>query len=193
MLRAMEEKVISRVGSNEEITVDVRIITATNRNLPELVEQGQFLHDLYHRINVIPIYIPPLRERREDIPILVKHFVKEYGDAMGKEIESIPQTVMERFCEYDYPGNIRELRNIIERTIMLIDGNVLTNEFIPSAKRQQDEIDNLFDLTLKEATAKFEKIYLQRKIKESGGNKTKAAKQAKIDISSLHRKLKSIR
>ncbi len=189
-LNAIEEKVIYRLGSNELIRVDVRIIVATNRDLKKLAEEGKFLEDLYHRVNVIPIRVPPLRERVKDIPALLKHFIEEFEATLGKTVREVPQYVLDEFCAYSYPGNVRELRNIVERTIMLMEGETFTSQFLPS-EQHATQLQEYLSLPLKQAIDGFEKFYLKRKLDETKGNKTQAARLAGIDVATLYRKLKS--
>jgi formate hydrogenlyase transcriptional activator len=122
LLRAVQEQEIERVGGNRTIRVDVRIVAATNRDLNEMVEQKQFRADLYYRLAVFPVNIPPLRERREDIPLLARYFVQKYAARMDRNIESIPTYALEALTNYDWPGNIRELQNVIERSVVLSNG-----------------------------------------------------------------------
>ena len=121
----LQEKQFERLGSPKPIKVDVRIIAATNRNLSEEVAQGRFREDLYYRLNVFPIWMPPLRERREGIPKLVETFVQEFATAMDKKIDAVDRNSLQCLCRYDWPGNIRELRNVIERAVILAKGPML--------------------------------------------------------------------
>jgi formate hydrogenlyase transcriptional activator len=125
LLRVLQEQEFERLGGTRSIRTDVRLIAATNRDLSKMVEQGQFRADLYYRLNVFPIMIPPLRERREDIPILVRYFVDKYAKAMNRKIERIPASVMDAIVRYSWPGNIRELQNFMERAVILSEGQVL--------------------------------------------------------------------
>ncbi len=131
LLRALQEKKVRKIGGHREEPVDVRIITATNLNLQEQIRQGLFREDLYYRINVIPIRLPALRERREDIPILVDHFIKKYSKDMGMEPKRVSVDVMRQLEAHDWPGNVRELENVIERALALCSGNLLTTDDIP--------------------------------------------------------------
>jgi formate hydrogenlyase transcriptional activator len=125
LLRVLQEQEFERLGSTRTHQVDVRLVAATNRDLAEMVKRGEFRSDLYYRLNVFPITLPPLRERREDIPDLVQHFVEIYGRRMGKQIEHVTPETMSAFTSYEWPGNIRELQNFIERSVILSDGTVL--------------------------------------------------------------------
>ncbi|MBW7989826.1 MAG: sigma-54-dependent Fis family transcriptional regulator [Planctomycetes bacterium] len=125
LLRVLQEGQFERLGNPKTIEVDVRVIAATNRDLAEAIQKGTFRDDLYYRLNVFPITIPPLRERRKDIPILVWHFVPEFADRMGKRIETIPKKTMEALQSYSWPGNVRELRNVIENAMIITTGTSL--------------------------------------------------------------------
>ena len=133
LLRVLEDGQLERIGSTKTVTVDARLIAATNRDLAKRVAQGTFREDLYYRLNVFPIPVPPLRERREDIPLLVWTFARQYGTAFGKPVERIPQETMESLRTYPWPGNIRELRNVIERAVILSDGSTLRVPLAPVA------------------------------------------------------------
>ena len=132
LLRVLQEQEFERLGSTRTHHVDVRLVAATNRNLMEMANLGEFRSDLYYRLNVFPILLPPLRERREDIPKLVAHFVEIYGRRMSREIEHIPATTMSALSSYNWPGNVRELQNLIERAVILSDNGVLPNP-LPAA------------------------------------------------------------
>ncbi len=132
LLRALQEKKVRRIGGHREEPVDVRIIAATNQNLQEMIREGAFREDLYYRINVIPIRLPALRERREDIPILVDHFIKKYSAEMGIEPKRVSVEVMRQLEAYPWPGNVRELENVIERALALCTGGVLTSDDVPA-------------------------------------------------------------
>jgi formate hydrogenlyase transcriptional activator len=125
LLRALQEREFERLGSNRTKKVDVRLVAATNRDLEQMMENREFRSDLYYRLNVFPIRIPPLRERPEDIPLLVRYFSQKYGRLMNKEIESIPAAAMRKLSSWHWPGNIRELENFIERSVILTHGTAL--------------------------------------------------------------------
>jgi transcriptional regulator with GAF, ATPase, and Fis domain len=127
LLRVLQEQEFERLGGTRTHQVDVRLVAATHRNLPEMLKRGEFRSDLYYRLNVFPITLPPLRARREDIPALVTHFVEMFCRRMGKQIEHIPEETMSALCSYQWPGNIRELQNLIERAVILSDDGVLPN------------------------------------------------------------------
>jgi formate hydrogenlyase transcriptional activator len=129
LLRVLQEKEFERLGSGKTHHIDVRLVVATHRNLEEMVARKQFRSDLYYRLNVFPIVLPPLRERREDIPLLVSHFVEGFSRRMGKQISSIPRETLDAFTSYSWPGNVRELQNLIERAVILSEKGVLANPF----------------------------------------------------------------
>ena len=125
LLRVLQEGEFERLGNSRTLKVNVRVVAATNRELEKLAQSGGFRHDLYYRLNVFPIQLPTLRERKEDIPLLVRHFVRTYATKMGKKIETIPQSLMQALQDYPWPGNVRELANVIERGVILSQGSVL--------------------------------------------------------------------
>ena len=146
LLRVLQEGEFERLGNSQTINVDVRVIAATNIDIEKAVEEGKFRADLYYRLNVFPIMIPSLKERREDIPILVNHFVNKYGKKLGRKIESIPQRSMDAFERYDWPGNIRELENIIERSVIISTGKKLqTGDWLPKSNKA-NSIAHIFTL-----------------------------------------------
>ena len=132
LLRVLQEQEFERLGSTRTHQVDVRLVAATNRDLTEMVNRGEFRSDLYYRLNVFPVLLPPLRERREDIPALVTHFVEIFGQRMSRPIEEIPQETMSALSSYQWPGNIRELQNLIERAVILSNDGVLPNPLPPA-------------------------------------------------------------
>ena len=132
LLRALQEKQFERLGGARTVQVDVRIIAATNQDLGRMVQERKFRADLYYRLNVFPITLPPLRDRREDIPLLVEHFVQKFAQQQRKQIDTIPDEVMEALCQYDWPGNVRELQNVIERGVILTSGAVLCVAGLPA-------------------------------------------------------------
>lgn len=140
LLRVLQEGEFEPLGSQKTVKVDVRVIAATNRNLEEAISKKEFREDLFYRLNVFPIFSPPLRHRKEDIPLLVWHFIRKYEVKMGREIKNVPQKVTEALMEYDWPGNIRELENIVERALILSQGDTLSyGDWVPSAKQITEE------------------------------------------------------
>lgn len=194
LLRVLEERAFERVGGQESISVDIRLIAATNKNLEELVEQGKFRNDLFFRLNVVNINIPPLRERRDDIPLLVKHFATQIARENNKEIEITPDT-LNAMTLYPWPGNVRELRNIIERMIVLCRSGKLTMRDLPPQFKNQPKNNTAFPGTQSQNTmpgASLQEINKQliiAALQANDNNKTKTAKQLGISRRTMHRKL----
>lgn len=148
ILRFLEEKEFNRVGGSKTIKVDVRLITATNKDLPQLVKQGQFREDLYYRINVVPIILPPLRERREDIPLLINHFIRKFNEENKKEVKGVSQEALELLVNYEWPGNVRELENLIERIIALTQNEIIEANELPLPVVNQSKTNGLKESVL---------------------------------------------
>lgn len=194
LLRAIQERIIRRVGATEDTKVDVRIIAATNRNLEDMVQKGTFRQDLFYRLNVINIKSPALRDRADDIPLLANHFLKKYNEKLGKNILSISEEAMDILKKYNYPGNVRELENMIERTVALEAGSTILPESLPpmvntSSGRKMassNEIEVGEDgLDLDKVIGQIEKEILVKAIHAAGGVKKKAAKLLKISFRSM--------
>jgi len=192
LLRVLQEKTLIRVGGTTEIPVDIRILAATNKDLKGQVERGAFRQDLFYRINVVTLYVPTLAERRDDIPLLCLHFLQKFAAAQGKQIDRITDEVMDVLMNYEFPGNIRELENIMERAVTLAAGPVIEVAHLPRDIQQpgflvQRRPKKEF-LTLEEN----EQEYITYILKQMNGNKTKAAEALGIDRVSLWRKLKRL-
>jgi two-component system response regulator PilR (NtrC family) len=194
LLRAIQERVIRRVGATDDQKVEVRIIAATNRNLEDMVKSGAFREDLYYRLNVIHIKAPSLRERREDVPLLATYFLKKYNERLNKQITEISVEAMENLKKYEYPGNVRELENIIERTVALEVGATILPESLPpfvnttSGRKlaSSNEIEVTDDgLELEKVIGQIEKELLIKAIHKAGGVKKKAAKLLNITFRSM--------
>ncbi|MDD5644500.1 MAG: sigma 54-interacting transcriptional regulator [bacterium] len=185
LLRVLQEGEFERVGGTETIKADVRIIAATNENLEKAITEGRFREDLYYRLKVIEIFIPPLRDRKEDIPELVKYFIEEQKKSMGKVINSIEPKAIELLISYDWPGNIRELKNTIERAMVLGKSDILRTEDLPSEikSRNMPPINNF---SLKSA----EKTHIEKILRYSHGNKSNTARLLGISRNRLDRKIK---
>ena len=190
LLRVIQSREFQRIGGTKSIRVDVRFIAATNRDLKELIESGEFRHDLFYRLNVVTMVLPPLARRRGDIPLLAHHFLRKYAELMGKETREIAPDVLELFQQYDFPGNVRELENLIERGVALSRGPILEIGGLPddlqgfklkTFRVRQGEYPSLADQ---------EKAYIQWVLERVEGNKTRAARILGIDRVSLWRKLK---
>ena len=190
LLRALETHNFERVGGSETIYTDTRVVTATNRDLRQMVLDGKFREDLFYRLDVVTIHLPPLRERLEDIPLLVKHYIDHFAFENGKSISSISEEALEVLCKYDWPGNIRELRNCIERMVVLSRDEILGKASIPFhiANKHRASIAAVpgsLDID------KNEKMLIARALEECGGNRTHAADKLGISRRTLHRKLKT--
>lgn len=194
ILRILQEQSFERVGGSERIVVDVRVIAATNKNLKEQIVKGTFREDLYYRLNVIPFHVPPLRERREDIPLFIEHFLKEFSRETAREVLKVEGSAMNVLLDYEWPGNVRELKNLIERLVIMTPSNVITPDDIPSYIKgaASPQPGNLFrnDL-LKVARREFEREFIIRKLKEHGGNISRTAEAIGIERSHLYRKIRS--
>ena len=191
LLRVLQERKIIRLGGTQEIPIDVRILAATNRDLKEEVQQGTFRQDLYYRLNVVHLHIPPLRDRKDDIPLLVNYFLAKYS-MPGGTAKSISQEALRRLQDYDYPGNARELENIIERSLALCDDSEIQVHHLPSDLPSSLHVPppTFQAPRLDKSLEENEREYILSVLKSVDGNKTKAAKIIGIDRVSLWRKLK---
>ncbi len=201
LLRVLQERTFERVGDSRTMRVDVRIIAATNRNLEQVVKEGKFREDLYHRLNVISLKLPRLKDRATDIPILVDYFVKRISDQMGKNMKGVDPEAMDILSSYAWPGNVRELENAIERSIVMNRKNIIASEDLPDILRGQSadivDMDNnhngdLSDdaATLKEALRDPEREIILKVLKEAGYNRSLAAKRLGIHRATLYHKLR---
>ena len=174
LLRVLQDHEFERLGSNRTMRVDLRLIAATNRDLSKRITEGQFRSDLFYRLNVFPIHMPPLRARRNDIPLLVRHFVRKLSRRMDKCIDTIPSQTMEALMNWHWPGNIRELENLIERSVILSEGPVLRS---PLAEMQMEPAQEVGDATLERA----EREHIIRVLRECGG-RVAGAKGAAVKL-----------
>jgi Nif-specific regulatory protein len=176
LLRVLQEREIERVGSNKTISVNVRIICATNRDLEEAVADGTFRQDLYYRINVFPIFLPPLRERKDDILLLADYFVEKYAKSLGKEVRRISTPAINMMVGYHWPGNVRELENCIERAVLLSSDHVIHGHHLPPSLQTADASDTAGTGTLEERVALFERDIIVDALKRTEGNISAAAR-----------------
>jgi two-component system response regulator PilR (NtrC family) len=192
LLRVVQEKTFRRIGGAEDIKVDVRIISATNKDLQKKVKQGEFREDLYYRLNVIPIFIPPLREKREDIPLLINCFIEKYSKLFGKEISNISSYAMELLMNYDFPGNIRELQNIIERGVAMESSNIILPESLTFDAPKLDIDISDYGIDLNAELDKIEKMLIEKALQKTRGSKKKAAELLKITFDSLRHRIEKL-
>ena len=199
ILRALEQKTFERLGSTKTLEVDVRVIAATNKNLDQAVATKSFRQDLYYRLNVIPISIPPLRARKEDIPLLARHFLNKYCYETGKPVRKITPKAMRALEAYSWPGNVRELKNVIERAVVLSKGDAIdvVDLGLPEGSSEGSlHFDEVLSLNYKEARRKvlseFQRQYILAALRRHGGNISKAAEEIGIPRTSLHRMLRKL-
>ncbi len=183
LLRVLEEREFTRVGGTQPIRVDVRIIAATNRDLKRAVDEGQFRDDLYYRLNVISIKIPPLRERREDIPLLAQHFVEKFNIELGKRVERISEEAMKKLMAYHWPGNVRELENVIERAMVITKGSVIRPEEIQLPTEETPPVED-------KSLRAVERAHILRVLEENNWNVQRSAQILGIDRVTLYNKMK---
>lgn len=205
VLRALQEQQFTRVGGTKLIKVDVRVLAASNKDLLKEIEKGTFREDLFYRLNVVPIVVPTLRDRREDIPLLVKHFLRVHAEEQGLKIKQVSPEATEVFMQYEWPGNIRELRNLVERLMIMVPGPVIEASHASMAlqgRPQQPAAQSAAGIqqantlltkhydSLRDARNAFEKEFIARKLREHHWNISRTAEDLKIERSHLHRKIK---
>ena len=191
LLRVLQERVIEPLGAVEPVKTDVRVVAATNRDLKKLVREGIFREDLYYRIRVISLKLPGLNQRREDIPLLVDHLIAKHNSLQGKEIEGVSEEVMAQLMEYEYPGNIRELENIIEQAFVLCRGHLIEMHHLPSELRPAGASG--YGGSNPMSLRSMEKLLISEALRRHKGSRIKAAKQLGINPSTLYRKLRALK
>jgi two-component system nitrogen regulation response regulator NtrX len=196
VLRVLQEQRFERVGGTSTLRVDVRVLAATNKDLEEEIRQGRFRDDLYFRLAVIPIRVPPLRERRDDVPLLIQHFIDVVASDLGRRPKVVAPGAMERLREYGWPGNVRELRNLVERLMILAPEDTIKERDLPAGVRGDGATASVppWDLdypSLRAARDAFEKRYIERKLTELGGNVSKTAQALALERSNLYRKMRA--
>ncbi len=194
LLRVLQEKEFERVGSSQTLRVDVRVLAATNRNIEEAIRKGTFREDLYYRLNVVTIFLPPLRERKEDIPPLIEHFLKKFSQANQKKIISLSKEAKDLLMNYHYPGNIRELENLIERAVVLCGGDTITTQDLPlslQASEGEETMRRALESrrSLPEVLEEVERHRISQALQKSGGVQTKAAEELGISERVLRYKM----
>ncbi|MGB9802797.1 sigma-54-dependent transcriptional regulator [Desulfofundulus sp.] len=196
LLRVIQEREFERLGGTETIKVDVRIIAATNKDLEKCIAEGTFREDLYYRLNVVDIYLPPLRERKEDIPVLVDHMIKLCNAEYKKQVTGFTEQAMKLLMEYDWPGNVRELKNVCERAVLMSTGPMLTVEDLPrnirKSSRRLHWLKGLSGDSFKEMIAEVEREIILQALEEHNWNRSAAAQALKMNRSSLYLKMKEL-
>jgi two-component system, NtrC family, nitrogen regulation response regulator NtrX len=196
VLRVLQEQRFNRVGGTRTIEVDVRVIAASNKNLQDEIKKGGFREDLFYRLNVIPLHVPPLRERKEDIPLLVRHFLNELAAEQGLKLKSMSEEAIDVLTRYDWPGNVRELKNLVERLVIMSPDAQITEDNVADSLADQipvetaNRADDSGHRPLREARAEFERQFILRRLRENGWNISKTADDLKIERTHLHRKIK---
>ncbi len=192
LLRVLQEKELERVGGTKTIKVDFRLIAVTNRNLENEIKHGKFREDLFYRINVVPIYIPQLKERKEDIPLLCEFFLQQYCKEMRKDINPLSKDIMNIFLNYDWPGNVRELKNVLERLVVLAQENIVSTKNLPENMKENLKEDFTKGGSWKEAKEQFEEQFISAALKRNNNNITKTASELGLARKSLYEKIKKI-
>jgi len=192
MLRVLEEQRFEPVGSNKPVKVDVRVISATNNRLEDLIEDGNFRADLFYRLNVIPFQIPPLRDRLEDIEVLVEHFNRKFSFNYGKKPKTFSESAIQALQNYGWLGNVRELRNTIERIVIMNAKQKISADDLPFMSEEIPPSSSYRFPSFKEATEAYQREFIARKLAESDGNISKAAEAMGVDRSHLHRRMKNL-
>ncbi|KPK02111.1 MAG: Fis family transcriptional regulator [Nitrospira bacterium SG8_35_4] len=190
VLRVIETQEFQRVGGSKKIKVDVRIVAATNKDLEEEIKNSKFREDLYFRLNVIPMFVPSLRERKDDIPLLVDYFLNNFARLYGQKPKKVSKSTLRALMEYDWPGNVRELKNTIERFVIMHTSDVIEVKDIQPVRGVKADYSAF--KTLREAREQFEKEFILKKLQENTWNVSKTAEELEIERSNLHRKIKSL-
>ncbi|HDN95412.1 MAG TPA: sigma-54-dependent Fis family transcriptional regulator [Nitrospirae bacterium] len=190
VLRIIETQEFQKVGGSKNIKVDIRIISATNKDLEEEIQKAQFREDLYFRLNVIPIYVPPLRERKDDIPLLVDYFLQNLARQYGQKKKNVSKSTLRALMEYDWPGNVRELKNTIERLMIMNPDEIIDVKEVQPVKAAKSDYTSFN--TLRGAREQFERDFIIKKLQENSWNVSKTAEDLEIERSNLHRKIKSL-
>jgi transcriptional regulator with PAS, ATPase and Fis domain len=193
LLRLIEDREVRPLGDTNSYPFDVRIISSSNRNIKSTIQEGRFREDLYYRLNVIDIQLPPLRERKEDIPLLVQHFINKFSQDLKKNISGVSEGALKIFLNYSWPGNVRELENVIQRAMTLSQHEVILPEDLPATVIQTPD-KKLVEKALEEnfTLDQLEKEYIKKVLIEAGGNKSKAAEILGLDRKTLYRKLEEL-
>ncbi len=194
VLRALEEQRFEPVGAHDSITVDVRIVAATNKNLEDEISRGNFREDLFYRLNVIPFYVPPLRDRLEDVPLLADHFASEFTTSYGRKPKELTPEAYRVLQDYNWPGNVRELKNLMERIVIMNPQVRVDARHIPLNPQRRQSLERSVDRfgSLQEVRESAEREYILKKLEETQGNVTRTAELLGLERSNLYRKMKSL-
>jgi two-component system nitrogen regulation response regulator NtrX len=192
VLRVLEEQRFEPVGSGTSISVDVRLIAATNKRLDVEIDQGNFRADLFYRLNVIPFELPPLRERLEDVPLLVEYFNQSYSKAYQRKPKEFTPETIEDLQSYSWPGNVRELRNTVERVVIMHPGTIVSASDLPPHGKEEPPAASFRFPSFKEATDAYHREFIQRKLEEADGNVSRAAELMGVDRSHLYRRMRTL-
>ncbi len=190
LLRAIEAKSFRRLGGREEVNVDVRIVAATNRDVPKAIHAGELREDLYYRLNVIELHLPPLRERREDLPLLAGHFLSLFSEKYGTPVKRFTPRAMEKLASYDWPGNIREFRNLMERTVLVCPEEEVDVPHLPDRMAGRGEGTNGLSIPDGTSLAEGTRLMILRTLSQCSGNKTKAARVLGMSRKALYDRLR---
>jgi transcriptional regulator with PAS, ATPase and Fis domain len=189
LLRCLQEGEFERVGGTETLRVDVRLVAATNQDLAEAIAAKRFREDLYYRLNVISIHLPPLRERTGDIPLLIGHFIRKYAEETGRKIEGITQDCLETMAAYPWPGNVRELENVVEQLVVMAREPLLRREDLPATIRQEERRRHVMVLPVGTTLEQIEQSAIRQTLAITNGDKEQAAAMLGIHVATLYRKL----
>jgi two-component system response regulator AtoC len=196
LLRVLQEEEVRPIGEAKPRSIDVRVIAATSRDLEREVASGRFREDLFYRLDVFRVRVPPLRERREDVPLLVDHFINRFRETLGRPVRTIADDALDRLLEHAWPGNVRELENVIERAMILADGDRITLGELPEAiaspraAAEPAPSGSGGDFSMRRARRRFEADLIRRALEATGGNRTRAAKLLEISYRALLYKIK---
>jgi two-component system nitrogen regulation response regulator NtrX len=196
VLRVLQEQRFEPVGGRDQVHVDVRVLAATNKGLEQEIQNGRFREDLYFRLAVIPLHVPALRERREDIPLLLDHFLRQFAKAQNRAPKTLSEKALALLCDYGWPGNVRELRNLAERLMIMAPGDTITPDDLPVLLRGElaRTAATLFERDLgplRDAREYFERRYIEQKLQECEGNVSRTAQVLGLERSHLYRKLRA--
>ena len=190
-LRVLEDGRVRRLGGKDELKVDVRVLAATNRDPDKAVQEGQMRGDLFYRLNVFAVHLPPLRERRTDIPLLVQHFVSRFNSKHGAQVQGVREETLEKLTAYPWPGNVRELSNVLERAVVLARSRWIETSHLPAYIQKPDDASGKIVLPVGTSARDAERELILKTLEETGNNKAEAARRLGVDVKTIRNKLKS--